>query len=252
MQARFSLLRKTLAANQIHFTLDGRPRFKAEDILTFKAGCRIEPYCAFLVGADLWQMGAFSYAWSTLPTNTVVGRYCSIAQGVSALGFRHPIERISSSSFTYDKDFIIFSNALKKEKGLFQTQTIPPEESRITIHNDVWIGANAVLKPGITIGDGAVIAANAIVVKDVPAFSVHGGNPAKQIKWRFPREIIDKIQSSAWWKYKFTDFEELNFSDPVAFVERLGERIGRSEISEYQPSGITLNGSLTPSHATKP
>ena len=69
------------------------------------------------------------------------------------------------------------------------------------ISNDVWIGANAIILRGVKIGDGAVIRAGAIVTKDVRPYSIVGGVPAQLIKWRFPREIREKLLKIKWWDW---------------------------------------------------
>ena len=80
----------------------------------------------------------------------------------------------------------------------------------IVIKNDVWIGANCTILDGITIGNGAVIAAGSVVTKDVPAYAIVGGNPAKIIKYRFSREIIDEIEKSLFWEMDISDINTFN------------------------------------------
>lgn len=77
------------------------------------------------------------------------------------------------------------------------------------IGNDVWIGYNATIMPGIHIGDGAIIATNAVVTKDVPSYSIVGGTPAKLIRYRFDEEKIDILNTLKWWEWdieKITEF----------------------------------------------
>lgn len=73
------------------------------------------------------------------------------------------------------------------------------EEPLITIGNDVWIGRHCTIMNGVTIGDGAIVAANATVTKDVPPYAIVGGMPAKVIKYRFSQEIIDRLLEIKWW-----------------------------------------------------
>jgi acetyltransferase-like isoleucine patch superfamily enzyme len=70
---------------------------------------------------------------------------------------------------------------------------------KVIIENDVWVGANVYIKNGITIHNGAIVAAGSVVTKDVPAFAIVGGVPAKLIRYRFEQEVIDKILASKWW-----------------------------------------------------
>lgn len=71
----------------------------------------------------------------------------------------------------------------------------------IKIGNDVWVGRRALILPGVTIGDGAVVAAHATVVKNVPPYAIVGGTPAEIIRYRFPNEIIAKMLAIAWWNW---------------------------------------------------
>lgn len=89
---------------------------------------------------------------------------------------------------------IVYGNIKKRAKG------------QVLIQNDVWIGQNATIMGGVTIGNGAVVAANSHVVKDVQPYSIVGGNPAKHIKFRFSEEIIEKLQVIQWW---FWDTEKI-------------------------------------------
>lgn len=77
-----------------------------------------------------------------------------------------------------------------------------PHKGDIVIGNDVWIGRESVIMPGIKIGDGAIIAAYSVVAKNVPAYTVYGGNPAKFIKKRFNDELIDLLLRFCWWDLK--------------------------------------------------
>lgn len=74
-----------------------------------------------------------------------------------------------------------------------------PHKGDIVVGNDVWIGRESIIMPGVKIGDGAIIAAYSVVVKDVPAYTVYGGNPAKFIKDRFDAELKDLLLRFRWW-----------------------------------------------------
>jgi acetyltransferase-like isoleucine patch superfamily enzyme len=188
-------------------------------------------------------MGSFSYSWSALPHEITIGRYCSIAGGLNIMGTRHPYEWIGTSSFTYDKNFIIFRKLLEDFSVDFTVRKTPVRNNKITIGNDVWIGANVLLSRGIRIDDGAVITANAVVTKDVPSYCIVGGNPAKIIKTRFPAEDIRLLLESKWWNYKFSDFNDLDITNPKVFVEKFHEKIGRGEMQPFTPMSLR-GGSL--------
>jgi len=76
-----------------------------------------------------------------------------------------------------------------------------PQKGDINIGNDVWIGYNATIMAGVTIGDGAIIATNSTVIKDVEPYSIVGGNPANEIKKRFSESTIAKLLALQWWNW---------------------------------------------------
>lgn len=94
---------------------------------------------------------------------------------------------------------------------------------RLSIGSDVWIGKNVVLKSGITVGDGAVVASNSVVVKDVPPYAIVGGNPSRVIKYRFREELVKELESIKWWEWeieKILEYRDL-FEKPEDFVQRV-------------------------------
>jgi len=167
----------------IHSSVNQNIRYKESDILNIPQDGYIEEYSAFLSGLNLCQMGMFSYSWSNLPDAIKIGRYCSIARGLKFTGTEHPQDRISTSSFTYDKNFIIYKNSNNKfNNGEFEVKPYNSNKSRIEktqIGNDVWIGADVTIKRGVKIGTGAIIASNSLVTKDIAPYSIVGGGTCK-------------------------------------------------------------------------
>lgn len=121
---------------------------------------------------------------------TKIGKFCSIASGVKIVLGSHPTHLISLHPTFYanNKPFETFS-----DKTYFQ------EYYEVEIGNDVWIGDDVVIPGGVRIGDGAVIAARAVVTKDVEPYSVVGGVPAKHIKYRFSEDNIELLKEFKWW-----------------------------------------------------
>ncbi|WP_022932605.1 CatB-related O-acetyltransferase [Treponema bryantii] len=130
--------------------------------------------------------------WSSEATKLIIGSYCSIAPGVQfLLGGEHQTKSISTYPFK------VWEFGYDREAG---------SKGNIIVKDDVWIGTNAIICSGITIGQGAVVAAGAVVTKDVEPYSIVGGNPAKFIKWRIDEcyrkklceinitELLDKIK----------------------------------------------------------
>lgn len=125
----------------------------------------------------------------------IIGKYCSIACGAKFM-FTSSNHKMSSLS-TYP--FPLFF----EEWGLDRSNVTDAWDNNgdIVIGNDVWIGYEAVIMQGVHIGDGAIIATRAVVTKDVPPYTIVGGVPAKEIKKRFPEEIIKKLLELQWWNW---------------------------------------------------
>ena len=130
----------------------------------------------------------------------IIGKFCMIASGVSFImnGANHLTNSLSAYPFA------IFGNGWD---NAMEGKAYPLKGDTI-IGNDVWVGHNATIMAGVKIGDGAIIAANSTVVKDVDPYNIVGGNPAKAIKKRFSQSTIDKLLKLRWWDWdieKITD-----------------------------------------------
>ncbi|TWI65420.1 virginiamycin A acetyltransferase [Pseudoduganella lurida] len=121
-----------------------------------------------------------------------IGRFCAIARGVKFImnGANHQTGGIS----TYP--FFIFGNGW--EKALPQAGELPYKGDTV-IGNDVWIGYDALVMPGVRIGDGAIIAARSVVTADVPPYAIVGGNPAGVLRERFDAATVQRLLAIAWW-----------------------------------------------------
>ena len=140
-----------------------------------------------------------------------IGNYCSIAANCTFLLSNHITNTGTTSPCIHRH---LFSHG----KG----NTSSFVRGDIIIENDVWIGANVTIVDNVHIENGAVIAAGSVVTKNVPAYSIIGGNPARVIKYRFNEVQIKQLQDTQWWNY---DDETINVLDPWtqdidAFVER--------------------------------
>jgi len=130
----------------------------------------------------------------------IIGKFCMIASGVKFImnGANHLTDALS----TYP--FAIFGNGWEKA----MEGKVYPNKGDVVIGNDVWIGHNATIMAGVNIGDGAIIATNATIVKDVAPYAVVGGNPAKEIKKRFSDETIEKLLKLRWWDWDIEKITE--------------------------------------------
>jgi acetyltransferase-like isoleucine patch superfamily enzyme len=197
-------------------------------------GIKIEENSSFLIGNHFWEMGSYSYSHSRLPRSSRVGRYCCIARGVSTLGDQHPLTRYTTSSISYtnlDFPHSVFKNQLERCNVANHT---------ITIKNDVWIGADSVLKPGITIGNGAVIAANAVVTKDVPDYAIVGGVPAKIIRYRFNEKVIESLLELKWWEYALSTQKNYSIDNIDQFILDIQNLISEGKLKKLNVKYIQL------------
>jgi acetyltransferase-like isoleucine patch superfamily enzyme len=122
-----------------------------------------------------------------------IGSFCSIANEVVIFGGgEHRTDWVTTYPLR-----IAFGDLLESRDGH------PATKGKTTIGNDVWIGFRAMLLSGVTIGDGAVIAAGAVVAADVPPYAIVAGNPAKVIRYRFEPNAIQKLLELAWWEWDF-------------------------------------------------
>lgn len=170
------------------------------------------------------KIGKFSFInnYSILYPNVSVGRFCSIARNVEIGVAMHPTDFLSTHLFQFEKN--MFPNHIdyasiqhvKKSKWFHEPTKI---------ENDVWIGAKATILPGIIIGNGAIVASNSVVTKDVPPYAIVGGVPAKIIKYRFPNDIIVRLLKISWWDLDIKMLQNINFSDINIAINQLEEKI---------------------------
>ena len=138
------------------------------------------------------------YNYDFTKVKLVLGKFCAIAAETRfIMTGDHKLDAISTYPFP------IFQNGWEKSYDISDL----PTKGDITVGNDVWFGYNSLIKGGVTIGDGAIIAASAVVVKDVPAYSIVAGNPAKVVKMRFDDTTIKRLLQIAWWDW---DIEKIN------------------------------------------
>lgn len=136
----------------------------------------------------------FSYIGaSSFLQNTKIGKFTCIGPDVKVGLGEHP-------SSTFISVHPIFYSTSKQVGISFADRDYFQEYQETSIGNDVWVGGNVVIKGGVKIGDGAIIASGAVVTKDVEAYSIVGGVPAKFIKRRFTEEQIENIVLSQWWE----------------------------------------------------
>ncbi|MFR3687688.1 MAG: CatB-related O-acetyltransferase [Enterococcus sp.] len=178
-----------------------------------------------------------------LPINTIVGRYCSIATNVTRIEAGHPLDRFTTSNITYVKNNVALNQFSKDQNKEFLTSRVNKADNlSIVIGNDVWIVQDVRFSSkGITVGDGAVVAAGSIVTKDVPPYAVVAGIPAKIIKFRFESHIIQKLLNLKWWQYAYTDFNRVQGDIGIEeFMDFLEAMIAKGELFPYLPDPVSI------------
>ena len=134
------------------------------------------------------------YHYPFVGDKLVIGKFCALARGVKFImnGANHKLTGFSTYPFG------IFGQGWE---AAVPAPADLPSRGDTVVGNDVWIGYDALILPGVKIGNGAIVAARAVVVKDVPAYAVVGGNPAQVLKSRFPPETVAALEQISWWDW---------------------------------------------------
>lgn len=141
----------------------------------------------------------------------IIGKFCQIGSGVTFL-MRAALHQTSGFS---SYPFAIFGREWQGYK------VDRPDKGDTRVGNDVWFGYNATILPGVKIGDGAIIAARAVVVKDVPPYTIVGGNPAGEIRKRFQEDIINTLAEIRWWDWPIDKITRNLMAITGADIEKL-------------------------------
>lgn len=141
-------------------------------------------------------MGDYSYVVNDSQiTYTSIGKFCSIAAMTRINPGNHPMQRATQAHFTYRASTYFEGESDDAEFFAWR------RSHHVEIGNDVWIGHGAIVLPGRNIGTGAVVAAGAIVTRDVPAYTIVAGNPARPIRRRFSEQQAERLVALAWWNW---------------------------------------------------
>jgi acetyltransferase-like isoleucine patch superfamily enzyme len=190
-----------------HTRIDHRTRL--ERAIELKTG-------AAIFGSHVGQRSYFGE--HALVIHAEIGSYCSIAPHAIVGGGVHPVDRVSTSPFTYES---------AARLALCPLPPLPDfvENPQTIVGHDVWIGYAAVVLPGVRVGNGAIVAAGAVVTHDVPPYAVVAGLPARVQRFRFAPEDIAWLQQAQWWTWPDVKLQQWlpYFSDPLQLRRALAE-----------------------------
>ena len=154
-----------------------------------------------------------------------IGRYCAFGARTSINPFNHPADWLSIHEFQYHPrsfDWVPEWNEIER------LERTPDMFERVTIGSDVWTGHNVNVMPGVNVGDGAIIAAGAVVTRDVPSFAIVAGVPATVRRMRFPERTIERLLRVRWWDMELRELSGLPFRDVERCLDLIEERRARA------------------------
>lgn len=186
------------------------------------------------IGPDVCIGRYTSFNKSCFIARSQMGSFCSIGARVSINPFNHPVDWLSIHEFQYHprsfdwvEEYREFDR-LERDERMFE---------RCAVGNDVWCGHHVHIMPGVTVGDGAVIAAGAVVTKDVSPYAVVAGMPAKTIRYRFDERTIDRLLAVRWWDMELSRLSGMPFREPIKCLAQLEDIRAEIDASGIQAGG---------------
>ncbi|MFT4468672.1 CatB-related O-acetyltransferase [Arthrobacter sulfonylureivorans] len=186
-------------------------------------------------------IGMLTYVGPGCELNNVsLGRFCAVAPNVLIGATEHPTDWLSVHPFQYN------GTRQFKDQPAYEeiAASIPFDGGKgpSYIGNDVWIGEGAVVRRGTRIGDGAIVAARAVVSRDVEPYTVVAGVPARPIRTRFSADLVARLLALRWWEYDLAPVSgSLDFSDAEACTRHLEELVATQRIGRKTPRSLKLN-----------
>lgn len=181
------------------------------------------------LGPDVVVGKYFGMNESGFVARATVGAYCAFGARTSINPFNHPVDWLSINEFQYHPASFDWVPEYNDFERLVRT---PDMFQHVTIGNDVWSGHNVNIMPGVNVGDGAVIAAGAVVTKDVPPYAIVAGVPATIKRFRFPEKTIERLLAVKWWDLELSDLSGLPFRDIDSCLDMLEEIRARKTMGD--------------------
>lgn len=193
------------------------------------------------------SLGAFSYInghGSTAIYRCAIGRYCSIGEDTVLGPPEHPVDWLSTHPFAFTRPEHLpgfyqipeFARLAPNADSRAGQPQLPLTDPLTQIGHDVWIGVGAFIKRGVTIGHGSIIAAHAVVTRDVPPYAIVVGAPARVQRMRFPDAIVERLLALDWWRYDLAPHKgQLDFSNIEAVVATLEILKADGRLETLQP-----------------
>lgn len=175
------------------------------------------PRCAVTIGKH--HMGIPYIAFAGHTDRVAIGNYCSFSHGCIIIAGQGHIPSKPYANYWVST----YPVQLVKKHGWRDKYTLSAKRNYVLIGNDVWLGVNSVIFPGVTVGDGAIIGAGAIVSHDVPPYAVVVGVPARILRYRYGQQQIKQLLKIAWWKWpeqKIYENMDYFFGDVDTFIQR--------------------------------
>jgi len=189
---------------------------------------------------------------------SIIGRFCAIAHDVVAGPAEHPANFLSPHPVLQGgfKEWRLAEVFHQNNREMIARSCRAMGSScgerfgKIEIGNDVWIGQGAFIRRGVKIGDGAIVGARAVVVKDVEPYAIVGGAPARLIRYRFDKGIIADLMALRWWRFGLSALGGVDFTDIRQAIARIDRNIATGEAQLYQTPLVHIDPAGLPTLET--
>ena len=215
--------------------------------VNISAEASFEPPCSikWMTIESTFRLGAFSYAVSGYYSCVSIGRYTSIGEEVQIGRASHPTTWVSTSPFFYLPEPLFAVGDRFEGHEQYAAYGAPQRPGAVSttfkpvrIGSDVYIGHGAMIMPGVTIGDGAIVGAEAVVTKNVPPYAIVAGNPARLVRFRLDPMIFAQLLHLQWWRFAPWQLRDVDFSDPQAAID--GIKQVEREHRPYAPHLVAI------------